>query len=160
MYRLLFNHVLLSLSIVRNLTLFTDQDPEATYPSQDVVWDKFDQIFLALWGLVTYAPVFRDYFYQGLTQFHTDNVMYLELRALLPEVMSAFASSAYRLLCVLCFRSSVVTLYRWRSGLRVRWQHPRQSLDPEDLPGGHQAVHGRAPGLLWSKNHCYNSQVT
>ncbi|XP_037538711.1 adenosine deaminase 2-A [Nematolebias whitei] len=73
-------------SIMRNLTLFTDQDPEATYPSQDVVWDKFEQIFLALWGLVTYAPVFRDYFYQGLTQFYTDNVMYLELRALLPEV--------------------------------------------------------------------------
>lgn len=83
---LLFNTVLISLSIMRNLTLFTDQDPEATYPSQDVVWAKFEQTFLVVWGLVTYAPVFRDYFYQGLTQFYTDNVMYLELRALLPEV--------------------------------------------------------------------------
>lgn len=68
-----------------NLTLFTD-DPEAVYPSQYVVWDQFEQKFQALWGLVTYAPVFRDYYYEGLRQFYMDNVMYLELRALLPEV--------------------------------------------------------------------------
>ncbi|XP_018558988.1 adenosine deaminase 2-A [Lates calcarifer] len=73
-------------SIMGNLTLFTDEDPETVYPSQDVVWDRFEQTFLALWGLVTYAPVFRDYYYQGLTQFYMDNVMYLELRALLPEI--------------------------------------------------------------------------
>ncbi|XP_039987833.1 adenosine deaminase 2-A isoform X1 [Xiphias gladius] len=73
-------------SIMGNLTLFTDEDPEAMYPSQDEVWDRFEQTFLAVWGLVTYAPVFRDYYYQGLTQFYMDNVMYLELRALLPEI--------------------------------------------------------------------------
>lgn len=73
-------------SIMSNMTLFTDRDPEMVYPSQDVIWDKFEQAFLAVWGLVTYAPVFRDYYYQGLTQFYTDNVMYLELRALLPEI--------------------------------------------------------------------------
>ncbi|XP_047452242.1 adenosine deaminase 2-A [Mugil cephalus] len=73
-------------SIRGNLTLFTDEDPEAAYPSQGVVWDKFEQTFLSILGLVTYAPVFRDYFYEGLEQFYTDNVMYLELRALLPEI--------------------------------------------------------------------------
>ncbi|XP_037306457.2 adenosine deaminase 2-A [Pungitius pungitius] len=72
-------------SIMGNMTLFTNQDPDMLYPSQDVVWDRFEQAFAALWGLVTYAPVFRDYYYQGLTQFYTDNVMYLELRALLPQ---------------------------------------------------------------------------
>lgn len=73
-------------SIMGNLTLFTQQDPETTYPSQDTVWFKFEQTFRAVWGLVTYAPVFRDYYYQGLSQLYLDNVMYLELRALLPEV--------------------------------------------------------------------------
>ncbi|XP_051237527.1 adenosine deaminase 2-A isoform X2 [Dicentrarchus labrax] len=73
-------------SIMGNLTLFTDQDPETVYPSQDFIWGRFEQCFLALWGLVTYAPVFRDYYYQGLTEFYTDNVMYLELRVLLPEI--------------------------------------------------------------------------
>ncbi|MEQ2181645.1 hypothetical protein GOODEAATRI_013766 [Goodea atripinnis] len=83
-------------SIRGNLTLFTDQDPEVAFPSQDVVWDRFEQAFRAVWGLVTYAPVFRDYYYQGLTQFYMDNVMYLELRALLPEVQSCMS-----LLCML-----------------------------------------------------------
>lgn len=73
-------------SIMGNMTLFTDQDPETVYPSQDVIWDKFEQAFQAVWGLVTYAPVFRDYYYQGLSHFYMDNVMYLELRALLPEI--------------------------------------------------------------------------
>ncbi|XP_028440995.1 adenosine deaminase 2-A isoform X2 [Perca flavescens] len=73
-------------SIMANMTLFTDQDPETVYPSQDVIWDTFEQAFQAVWGLVTYAPVFRDYYYQGLTQFYMDNVMYLELRALLPQI--------------------------------------------------------------------------
>ncbi|XP_029952584.1 adenosine deaminase 2-A-like isoform X3 [Salarias fasciatus] len=73
-------------SIMNNLTLFTDEDPEAVYPSQDVVWDRFEQTFQAVWGLVTYVPVFRDYFYRGLGLFYADNVMYLEVRVLLPEL--------------------------------------------------------------------------
>ncbi|XP_034032938.1 adenosine deaminase 2-A isoform X2 [Thalassophryne amazonica] len=73
-------------SIRGNMTLFTDKEPEELYPSQDVIWKKLEEGFLALWGLVTYAPVFRDYYYQGLSQFYTDNVMYLELRALLPQI--------------------------------------------------------------------------
>lgn len=91
-----------------NLTLFTDQDPEAAYPSQDVVWDRFEQAFMALWGLVTHAPVFRDYYYQGLTQFYADNVMYLELRALLPPVGVLFwvffshVAPSSSLVCRLC----------------------------------------------------------
>lgn len=84
-----------------NLTLFTDQDPETLYPSQDVIWDTFEQAFLAMWGLVTYTPVFRDYYYQGLTEFYVDNVMYLELRALLPEVHGCQAQ------CVQCLCLSV-----------------------------------------------------
>ncbi|KAM9855003.1 adenosine deaminase 2-A [Aulostomus maculatus] len=82
----LINTTDLDHSIMGNLTLFTARDPDALYPSQDVVWDRFEQAFKAVWGLVTYAPVFRDYYYQGLTQLHSDNVMYLELRALLPQI--------------------------------------------------------------------------
>lgn len=73
-------------SIMNNLTLFTDEDPEAVYPSQDVIWDRFEQTFQAVWGLVTYVPVFADYFHRGLSLFYMDNVMYLEVRVLLPEL--------------------------------------------------------------------------
>ncbi|XP_077453309.1 adenosine deaminase 2-A [Stigmatopora argus] len=70
-------------SILGNLTLFTDGDPDALYPDQEVIWEKFEHNFNAVIGLVTYAPVFRDYYYHGLSQFYKDNVMYLEIRALL-----------------------------------------------------------------------------
>lgn len=73
-------------SIKRNLTIFTDLDPDVLYPTQDVIWSIFEQAFLAVAGLVSYAPVFRDYYYQGLSEFYKDNVMYLEVRALLGQV--------------------------------------------------------------------------
>ncbi|KAK7891373.1 hypothetical protein WMY93_023336 [Mugilogobius chulae] len=73
-------------SIMKNLTIFTDLDPDVAYPSQDVLWNRFEEAFRAVSGLVTYAPVFRDYYYQGLQELYADNVMYLELRAMLSEV--------------------------------------------------------------------------
>ncbi|KAL4659450.1 adenosine deaminase CECR1-A-like isoform X1 [Arapaima gigas] len=71
-------------SLIANLTLFTSE-PGAAYPNQDAVWKKFEQAFMVTLDLVTYAPVFKDYFYQSLQELYLDNVMYLELRALLPK---------------------------------------------------------------------------
>lgn len=73
-------------SIMGNLTMFTDQDPDKVYPSQEKMWHQFEEAFIAVKGLVTYAPVFRDYYYQGLSEFYADNVMYLELRCLIQEI--------------------------------------------------------------------------
>ncbi|KAB0399443.1 hypothetical protein E2I00_014024, partial [Balaenoptera physalus] len=78
--------------LLRNFTLMTE-NPQATYANQDAVWAKFETIFFSIAGLVSYAPVFRDYISQGLEEFYQDNVLYLELRAMLYPVST--------LLCIL-----------------------------------------------------------
>ncbi|XP_068163192.1 adenosine deaminase 2-A [Antennarius striatus] len=67
-------------SLIQHLTLFTE-DPEGDYPSQDIVWEKFQNTFIVAGGLISHAPVLKDYFYQGLMELHLDNIMYLELRS-------------------------------------------------------------------------------
>uniref|UniRef100_A0A3B5M4I5 Adenosine deaminase 2b n=1 Tax=Xiphophorus couchianus TaxID=32473 RepID=A0A3B5M4I5_9TELE len=67
-------------SLIQHLTLFTE-NPDGEYPNQDVVWEKFEKAFIAAAGLITHAPVLRDYIYQGLEELHRDNIMYLELRS-------------------------------------------------------------------------------
>ncbi|KAI4545919.1 hypothetical protein MG293_002474 [Ovis ammon polii] len=72
-------------SLLRNFTLMTE-NPHVTYADQDAIWAKFKTIFFVLRGLVSYAPVFRDYLSQGLEEFYQDNVLYLEIRASLYPV--------------------------------------------------------------------------
>ncbi|KAF7229287.1 adenosine deaminase 2-A [Nothobranchius furzeri] len=67
-------------SLMQHLTLFTE-DPDGEYPNQDVVWEKFEKAFIAAAGLITHAPVLRDYYRQALEELHKDNIMYLELRS-------------------------------------------------------------------------------
>uniref|UniRef100_A0A8C2ZYU3 adenosine deaminase n=1 Tax=Cyclopterus lumpus TaxID=8103 RepID=A0A8C2ZYU3_CYCLU len=66
--------------LMQHLTLFTE-DPDGEYPSQEVVWEKFERAFVAAAGLITHAPVLRDYFYKGLEELLHDNILYLELRS-------------------------------------------------------------------------------
>lgn len=70
---------------MQHLTLFTE-DPDSEYPNQDVVWEKFEKAFIAASGLITHAPVLKDYLYRGLLELQRDNVMYLELRSGLSRV--------------------------------------------------------------------------
>lgn len=72
---------------MQHLTLFTE-DPEGEYSSQQAVWRRFEKAFLAAAGLISHAPVLRDYLYRGLSELHLDNIMYLELRSGLSKVLT------------------------------------------------------------------------
>ena len=69
----------------RLLTLYND-DPINAYKDINDVWSKFMLIFTTLDPIVTYVPVWKDYFYNALKEFYEDGVTYLEFRGLLPAV--------------------------------------------------------------------------
>lgn len=57
------------------------------YPDINTVWKAFGNTFVVGEGIITYEPVFTDYFYQGLLDFYNDNVQYIEIRTTLPPVI-------------------------------------------------------------------------
>ena len=73
-----------------------------TYPNINSVWTAFENTLIAGSGIISYAPVFTDYFYQGLKEFYDDNVQYMEIRTTLPEV-----------LVITCFFSPSVCSRSW-----------------------------------------------
>ncbi|XP_046384543.1 adenosine deaminase 2-like [Ischnura elegans] len=67
------------------LSLVTD-NPREKYTSVDVVWDYFNNVFGRINGLLTYKPVFVEYYKRILEELRDDNIIYLELRGTLPKL--------------------------------------------------------------------------
>lgn len=71
---------------VRKLFTLYTADPLNTYKDINTVWDRFMELFITFGPIVTYEPVWRDYYYQALKECNEDNVQYLEFRGTLPDV--------------------------------------------------------------------------
>eukprot|EP00058_Branchiostoma_floridae_P011142 XP_002596630.1 hypothetical protein BRAFLDRAFT_219059 [Branchiostoma floridae] len=71
--------------LVANMSLIRE-DPKMAYPTQAAVWKAFEGVLTVANGLIFYSPVFKAYFYEALREFYEDNVQYIELRGLLPQI--------------------------------------------------------------------------
>ncbi|XP_065089578.1 adenosine deaminase 2-like [Ochlerotatus camptorhynchus] len=71
---------------VNELFSLYNADPLNAYKSLDNVWEKFQNLFVCLKPLITYEPVWRQYYRDSLQQFYDDHVHYLEFRGSLPAV--------------------------------------------------------------------------
>ncbi|XP_037950031.1 adenosine deaminase 2-like isoform X5 [Teleopsis dalmanni] len=60
--------------------------PTEKYTDINEVWMAFMNIFGLLDGLMMYAPVWGDYYYNALKEFNEDGVQYLEFRTTLPQL--------------------------------------------------------------------------
>ncbi|XP_030572689.1 adenosine deaminase 2 [Drosophila novamexicana] len=60
--------------------------PFSSFLSNNQAWNQFMSIFILLDGLLLYAPVWAEYYYNALTEMYADGVQYLELRSLLPDL--------------------------------------------------------------------------
>nr|XP_014096047.1 adenosine deaminase 2-like isoform X2 [Bactrocera oleae]XP_036222361.1 adenosine deaminase 2-like isoform X2 [Bactrocera oleae] len=65
-----------------HLTLY----PTEKFLDNNEAWKSFMEIFSLLDGLLTYAPVWADYYYNALKEFRADGVQYLEFRSTLPQL--------------------------------------------------------------------------
>lgn len=77
-------------SQTRKLFTMYNEDPTNAFDNINAVWSHFMTIFAAVEPIITYAPVWRDYFKQTLTELYADNVQYLEFRGTLPPVSKFF----------------------------------------------------------------------
>lgn len=61
-------------------------NPKEVYSDVNAAWRKFQQYFITTGPLLSYKPVWEQYFYDTLKAFREDNVMYIEIRSVLPEL--------------------------------------------------------------------------
>ncbi|XP_034234311.1 adenosine deaminase 2-like [Thrips palmi] len=71
---------------IREAFVICNSNPHVAYPDQASVWHAFDQRFTLIFSTLTFAGVFRDYFWRTLQDYYEDNVMYVEIRGVLPPV--------------------------------------------------------------------------
>lgn len=69
----------------QQFTLVTE-DPENVYPDVNAVWRAFRSYFEIVDPLLTYQPIWENYFYDALKTFREDKISYVELRSTLPSL--------------------------------------------------------------------------
>lgn len=69
----------------KSFTIVVD-NPNGVYTDINVVWQKFQQYFITTSALFCYKPVWEKYFYDTLKALREDNVMYIEIRSVLPPL--------------------------------------------------------------------------
>ncbi|KAF2348628.1 Adenosine deaminase-related growth factor [Trinorchestia longiramus] len=70
-------------ALYKNLTIVVDNPLEA-YPTVDAAWQRFNQYFESIDGIVSYRPAFEAYHTQSLQELLQDGVQYLEFRGAQP----------------------------------------------------------------------------
>ncbi|CAH0402696.1 unnamed protein product [Chilo suppressalis] len=61
-------------------------DPHEIYTDINVVWSRFQQYFITTGSMFSYKPVWEQYFYDTLKAVREDNIMYMEIRSVLPPL--------------------------------------------------------------------------
>lgn len=90
-------------------TLFTD-DPINAFKDINDVWSRFMHIFMAVDPLITYVPVWQDYYRNALKELYADGVQYLEFRGTLPMVSAKFTNFIILLICCTFYDFSGLTI--------------------------------------------------
>ncbi|CAH1640991.1 unnamed protein product [Spodoptera littoralis] len=61
-------------------------NPQEVYTDVNTVWEYFSKYFIRTGPLFTYKPVWEKYYYDTLFALREDNIMYFEIRSVLPPL--------------------------------------------------------------------------
>lgn len=90
----------------KHFTLVCD-NPDEAYPSIDETWKRFMQYFNSANGLLTYRPNWEQYFYDALKFFRDDNVMYVEVRSILPNLYELDGTVYDKMITAKAYRKTI-----------------------------------------------------
>ncbi|XP_022108665.1 adenosine deaminase 2-like isoform X3 [Acanthaster planci] len=75
--------------IFRKMSMWTEDDPRKMYPNSTIAWQKFESCLKPVNDLIFHVDVFDAYLWQAMTEFLHDNVQYMEIRGLLPQLKTS-----------------------------------------------------------------------
>lgn len=72
-------------NLKKHFTIVID-NPNEVYTDVNTVWDRFMVYFIETESLLSYKPAWEYYFYETMKALREENVMYLEIRSILPQL--------------------------------------------------------------------------
>lgn len=90
----------------KHFTLVVD-NPDIVYPSITETWNTFMKYFMTVAPMLSYRPVWEQYFYDALKKFREDNIMYVEVRSVLPTLYELDGTVYDQLITAMAYRKSI-----------------------------------------------------
>lgn len=90
----------------KHFTLVCD-NPDVVYPSIKETWDTFMGYFTSVFGLLSFRPNWEQYFYDALKLFRADNIMYVEVRSILPNLYELDGTVYDKIITAKAYRKAI-----------------------------------------------------
>lgn len=95
----------------KNFTIVTN-DPTKLNPDINEIWQQFSNYFVTVVPLLTYRPVWEQYFYDALKEFRNDKVMYIEFRSVLPPLYELDGTTFDEVVTAKAYKKSILTFMK------------------------------------------------
>ncbi|KAM3963821.1 LOW QUALITY PROTEIN: adenosine deaminase 2-A-like [Aphomia sociella] len=112
----------------KHFTLVVD-NPDVIYPSITEVWKTFMDYFITVAPMLTYRPIWEQYFYDALYKFRENNIMHVEVRSILPQLYELDGTEYDPLITAKAYRKAVTRFLRDYPdfiGAKLIYAPPRQ----------------------------------
>lgn len=93
-------------NIRKHFTLVVN-NPDIVYPTIKETWETFMNYFSTVYPLLAYRPIWEQYFYDALKLFRDDNVMYVEVRSILPNLYELDGTVYNKLITAKAYRKAI-----------------------------------------------------